>query len=110
MTEDVLKAIHAKTNAIDAVNAALAAEWAMLEELSKLLEAESPDIGLLRDGVAALRSLNSALPAAVVANVAPATAGPVGKSPQQQIIDSAEQVIADALPKVADAAKQAEAH
>ena len=37
------------------------------------------------------------------------TAGPVGKSPQQQIIDSAEQVIADALPKVADAAKQAEA-
>ena len=109
MTEALLKAIHAKTNAIDAVNEALKAEWEIIERLSAEAGTEQPDIGKLRDGLAELKALNAALPAAVVANVHPATAGPVGKSAAQHIFEQADAVVAEALVQVAEGSAKAQA-
>jgi uncharacterized coiled-coil protein SlyX len=112
MTEALLKAIAAKTNAIDAVNDALAAEWKMIEELSVLVSTHDPDeatMQRIRDGLAELKALNSALPAAVVANVAPATAGPVGKSATEHLFEQADAVVAEGLARVADGAEKAQA-
>lgn len=110
MTDEVLKAIHAKTNAIDAVNAALKAEWEMIEELSAEAEAlpsGENNVQRVRELIASLKALNSALPAAVVANVAPATAGAVGKSASEHIFEQADAIVAEGLAKVAHATSEA---
>lgn len=107
MTEELLKAIHAKTNAIDAVNTALTAEWTIIESLYAEATKDTPDLDKLRDGLAELKALNSALPAAVVANVAPASAGPVGQSPKEQVFEQADSIVAEGLARVAEASKSA---
>ena len=91
------------------MNAALKAEWALIEELEHLLADDEPqgNITEIREKLQELKALNSALPAAVVANVSPATAGPVGQSPKEQVFEQADSIVAEGLARVAEASKAA---
>jgi len=109
MTEEVLKAVEAHTNAIAAVNAGLEAERLAIENIEHMLAEEAKvDFAALKRRLADLKNLNAALPAAVVANVVPASAGPVGKSTAQHLVAQAEGVVAESLANVANATKAAQ--
>lgn len=98
---ELIKEVDAELNAVKAADMGLeAAEAFATDALQKF---ESGDVIAAKDSLTNLVSLLSGLRKAVPANVIPASAGPVGKSPHEQYLEQAATIVADSLAKMGGA-------
>jgi hypothetical protein len=99
----LIEEVEAEPNAIRAVDMGLKAVLAFAQQAHDLLREGTP--GLAEESITNLIQLVNALTSAVPANVTPASAGPVGKSPHEHYLEQAHDVVNDSLVKMQDSLK-----
>lgn len=102
-TKQLIAEVDAELNAIKAADMGLEAILAFAQEAET--QFDKGDVIKSKDALVNLTSLASALRKAVPANVTPASAGSVGKSPHEQYLEQAATVVADSLAKMDEALK-----
>jgi hypothetical protein len=93
--------VDAELNAVKAADMGLEAAQAFAQEAANQYAAG--DVLKGKEALDNLLSLLPALRAAVPANVTPASAGPVGKSPHEQYLEQAVGVVNDSLKHMEEA-------
>lgn len=97
-TSELIAEVEAELNAVKAADMGLEAAEAFAGYARDSFAAG--DVVKTKEALDNLISLLSALRPAVPANVTPASAGPVGKSPKEQYLDEAQGIVQDALGKL----------
>lgn len=101
--KEVLDEVHKETNAIAAVDLGLAAAENFAKEAAAKFDSDHPEEAgqPLTNLVYLIQELRKAVPA----NVVPASAGPVGKSPHEQYLEQARTIVEGSLGKMQEALK-----
>lgn len=92
---ELVKEVEAELNAVKAADMGMEAAQAFAAQ-AKASFAEG-DVVTTKDAIDNLVSLLSALRPAIPANVIPASAGPIGKSPHEQYLEQAHGVVKESL-------------
>lgn len=100
-TSELIKEVHEELNAVKAADMGMQAIKAFALTAREKLRAG--DAGSAEVAIDNLVSLVNGLAEAIPANVIPASAGPVGKSPDEQYLEQARAIVEDSLGKMKDA-------
>lgn len=95
---ELVKEVEAEPNAVRAADMGLEAVEAFALEAAHSIRAGGKEAA--QDAIDNLAQLVASLRKAIPANVIPATAGPVGKSPKEQYLDQAHEVATEVLAKL----------
>jgi hypothetical protein len=92
---ELLKNVEAELNAVKAADMGMEAAQAFAVQAKAALDGGDADVtkGALNNLVSLLDGLRTAIPA----NVIPASAGPVGKSPHEQYLEQASDAVKESL-------------
>lgn len=93
--------VAAELNAVKAADMGLEAVGAFALEAAQ--QFDKGDVVKTKEALVNLSNLVAALRTAVPANVVPATAGPVGKSPKEQFIEQAHEEVTAGLGRLQEA-------
>lgn len=99
-TKELIAEVDAELNAVRAADMGLEALGAFAQEA--LNQQAAGDVLRTKEALENLVSLVVALRKAVPANVVPASAGPVGKSPREQFVEEAAKAAGASLKSIQD--------
>lgn len=102
-TKELITEVDAELNAVKAADMGLQAIKAFAEEADN--QFDKGDVLKAKEAITNLRHLTDGLIKAVPANVVPASAGPVGKSPHEQYLEQARTIVEESLGKMQEALK-----
>ena len=106
-TAELLKEVEAELNAVKSADMGLQAVRAFAQHAQDTFK--SGDVLATKEAIDNILNLVEGLIHAVPANVTPASAGPVGKSPHEQYLEQARAVVEGSLGKMQEALVEVQA-